>query len=426
MGEPIEPEDESLALAETNSRRAAVALEDAGELRAAARLFEYVGEHAQAAALRLEHAATVDSAAEKVAILREGAARIGGTTPEGRELHLVLARSLVQRAAAMDPGAARRALVLEAAQSYETGDEGARAGQIYERLGLLRRAERAYRDAGALEDYERILEVLESREQAAEDLRTLTGAVDEALREGRRLQAHRLMRDHVAERHAEGKAPEAHLARELAELEARVPRQSRLELGYEAATLRGRVRYVLSPRLRIGRAPGSDLCVQGGAVSRHHLRLSLGQDEGGEPTLVAEDLGSKAGSFYDGEALPPGIPTPLAWAGQLAVGIAATWEWRPSPPSKQPWAMLGPLDDDPTRWLCFAPDGAPLVLHGDRPLGATLQAAGDFVALSADEYTSVELAGRALGSGARVELIRGDRLILDGPGGRVRLEVSVS
>ncbi len=412
--EPPEPDETALAL--PGSRRAAHALEDAGELRAAARLFEYIGEHGQAAALRLEHASTVGDDEERVAILREGAVRIGGRTPEGRELHRALARVLVERAASMPPSAQRRAIVLEAAQSYESAGEGERAGQIYERMGLMRRAEVAYRDAGAIDAYERVLQALEDREQALKDLRQLQHSIDEALREGRRGQARELLRDHVARRRERGRSPKAHLLRELAELEAHSPREGRIELHWTQGAQRWRTKLVVAPAFQIGRAPGVDLRVEAPAVSRRHLVLALGDDSRGRPAIVVEDLASKAGSFVDGEALMPGERLELLDPCELAIGIAQTWHWEPGPPSHSPFGLLGPLGEDGRGWLLFAPDGAPLCLEPEFELPARVRSAGDFIELACAANCALELGGRILGSGVEVQLIVGDRgrLVFDG------------
>lgn len=415
-------------LARRQSEANAQALEHAGRLQAAARLFEYVGEHEQAAALRLEHASTLGQPAERIAILREGAARIGGSTAQGRELHLALARALCDTARILDPGPERRALILEAAQSFETSEHGAEAGRIYEELRMLGRAERAYRDAGALEDYERVLSQIEAKQQARLELQGLRESIDEALADGRRRQARRLLRDYLADQHARGTPPEAALARELGELEQRSARSHRWELAVSGPDGISRVRVITGPRLRIGRAPECELRVEGAAVSRHHVDLILGThpDEPEAMAIVAIDRDSRAGTFFDSAAIAPELPAALDYAAELAIGIAQTWNWYPSAPSHSPWGLLGPIGDNPRlgpAWLLFAPDGAPLATRPGAELPAFVRSEGDLTSLHADPDTLLTLNGRPVGSGARIELLRNDRLRLERAGSVWELEV---
>ncbi|MFO0634956.1 MAG: hypothetical protein U0168_19100 [Nannocystaceae bacterium] len=120
--------------------RAAIALEEAGELLEAARVFEYAGEHGQAALLRLECARTLRDRGERIDVLREGCARNPAGTPEARLLHLALAEALLAEVELESDPATARAHPLAAARALDDADEGARAGEIYEELGLLVRA----------------------------------------------------------------------------------------------------------------------------------------------------------------------------------------------------------------------------------------------------------------------------------------------
>jgi hypothetical protein len=438
VGEPADEPDslEERALAHTGpegmarqqSEASAAALEHAGRLQAAARLFEYVGEHEQAAALRLEHAATLGQPRERIAILREGASRIGGSSEPGRELHLALARALCDTARILDPGPERRALILEAAQSFETSEHGTEAGRIYEELNMLSRAERAFRDAGALEDYERVLAVVEAKQQARAEIRGLRETIDEALAEGRRRQARRLLRDYIADQHARGAPPEAYLARELGELEQRNTRNQRLEFSCHGPDSHHRVRIISGPRVRIGRAPECELVVEGAAVSRRHLDLILGThpERTDALSILAIDHESKAGSFFDSGVLAASVPLPLDYEAELAVGIAQTWTWHPSSPSHSPWGLLGPLENSPQHgdlWLLFAPDGAPLAFSPELALPLAIRGDGEFLRVEAQMETSTSLNGRPLGRGASFEVLRNDRIRVENGGQRWDVEV---
>jgi hypothetical protein len=142
--------------------------------------------------------------------------------------------------------------------------------------------------------------------------------------------------------------------------------------------------------------------------------------------ILAIDRNSKAGTFFDSAALEPDAPTPLDYEAELAVGIAQTWSWHPSAPSHSPWGLLGPLEENARQgavWLLFAPDGAPLQLSPDLALPAFIRRDGDLTTLHADPEASLTLNGRPLGTGARVQLLRNDRLILEAGTERWELEV---
>jgi hypothetical protein len=133
-------------------------------------VLEHTGEHAQAAALRLEYAQTLCGTVQRIAMLREGCARNSGATEEGRALHQALAETLLRHAEFMEDGAPRRAILMEAARALEEADQGAVAGEIYERLGMHRRAARAYERAGAISQLEYVLGLLERHEQIEQAL----------------------------------------------------------------------------------------------------------------------------------------------------------------------------------------------------------------------------------------------------------------
>ena len=153
--------------------RAALALEEAGELEEAARVFEHAGEHAQAALLRIEHARTLRDPADRLDVLREGCARNPGTTPQGRTLHLALAEALLDDPHAETDASRVRASQLEAARALEEAGEYARAGEQYETLGLLRKAATAYERGGEIGRLELVLEVLERIDDARKQERDL-------------------------------------------------------------------------------------------------------------------------------------------------------------------------------------------------------------------------------------------------------------
>jgi pSer/pThr/pTyr-binding forkhead associated (FHA) protein len=71
----------------------------------------------------------------------------------------------------------------------------------------------------------------------------------------------------------------------------------------------------LERELSVGRAPGNDIVLLGGGVSRRHARLLA---HGGR--CFVEDVGSLHGTFVNGVRLRPGAPHPLRHADRIGVG----------------------------------------------------------------------------------------------------------
>lgn len=390
--------------------RAALALEEAGELQEAARVFEYSGEHAQAALLRMEHARTVGDVGERVDVLREGCARNPGDTAEGRALHQALAEALLDEASREPDPSRRRSLELEAARGLEEADQAGPAGEIYESLGLLERAARAYERAGEVAKLELVLEVLERHEQAEAEITKLVAEVDRALEDGRRRQAHVLLLEHMAGRERLGRPGRPGPAQRLAALESARPRELELELRWN-----GRVTSVSArPRFVIGRSPDAQLTVPGALLSRHHVELSIDVSDSAGPRLVATDLGSKLGSFWDGDPLEPGEPTPLLEPGELGLGGTAAIEMVPlhGHHGEPCGALVRASHRD--AWHLFLPQGGPLVLAPDVRVPARLLFDRGWVVLDLASGVAADLHRHRLCAGATVELLVGDRVSLVG------------
>ncbi|PRP97300.1 FHA domain-containing protein [Enhygromyxa salina] len=411
--------------------RAALALEEAGELQEAARMFEYVGEHAQAASLRLEHADTLRDEQQRLAVLREGCARNQASTAQGQALHRALGEALLRVAEGLEPGARRRALALEAAQALEEGQRAGQAGRLYEQLGLLSRAAKAFTEAGDIERLEAIHAILEQRVQQQREQRSLELEVDAALATGRRQLAHALLLEHVRDAQRDGQTPLSSLAQSLSQLEHRLIRGRALVLRVQAhgAAQPTVVRVIGRSALRLGRGPQCELTVTGAAISREHAELALAFSDDGEPHLVVRDLGSRAGSFLDGEPLAPGEDHALfddgvPGARSLALGIASSfdlWSCRGSgsDEDQRPLALLreAGLSHPPDRlnsaWTSFAPLGGPLWISPTEHLPIALGFEGDQVVARTTPDWMVSLAGGPLGVGEPVELLVHDRVRFD-------------
>ena len=394
--------------------RAALALEEAGELQEAARIFEYAGEHGQAALLRLEHARTLRDPDDRIAVLREGCARNSGTTPEGRTLHLALAEALLTQAEAVEDAARRRGLELEAARTLEEADASTRAGELYESLGLLRRAANAYERGGDIARLELILEVLERHEQRVAAARALIREIDEATALGRRRYAQELLREHTGVgRNAVGdsdRPPPAELLSRLQLLGARLVGRDRVELRWGS----GRVTAVRgAPRFGIGRAPDNALSLPAARLSRHHVELRVDAPTG-HPKLVAVDLGSRVGTFWRGEPLAPGEPMALETAGELGLGATTAVEIHPVTASsgEVQGGLCRPVGTQ--LWSLFVPAGGPLWLAPDIRVPARILFDRGYAVLDLPRGVSAHLGDTPLPPASRIELMVGDRITLVG------------
>ncbi|MBZ5711721.1 FHA domain-containing protein [Nannocystis pusilla] len=414
-----------------------------GDGLARARALEHTGDHARAAALRLEYAHTLCGTAQRIALLREGAARHTGATEEGRSLHQALAETLLRHAEFMEDGAPRRAILMEAARALEEADQGAIAGEIYERLHMLRRAAVAYERAGAVTQLEYVLGLIDQIEHIEATLQRAGDEIDVALREGRRFLAHSLLQEHLHDvritrgplAHSGAPLLRAALARVLADLGSALPRGQRLDLRWGPGQV---TRVVLRSDLRLGRSPDVEINLAGASLSREHaaLRLeaiaasgSLGADEV-ELAVALVDLGSRAGTFWRGEALAPGEPVALEGPGELALGLsAARIEVHPLPRERgELGALLRPLGPGAAAhpWTLYLPGGGPLWLAPDRPIPATLELRPPFIAVRIAAGIRAQLGQEPLGPGASIEVLHGDRLHLDLPDGRLTLEISMT
>lgn len=383
-------------------------------------MFEHAGEHAQAALLRIEHARTLRDPSDRLDVLREGCARNPGDTPQGRTLHFALAEMLLEERHAETDASRIRALELEAARALEEAGQFARAGESYETLGLLRRAARAYEKGGEIARLELVLAVLERLDDSRRQERELLREFDEAVASGQRRFAQELLAEHdavtlpVLAFEAEHAAAPAGLPPSLVErrqwLQRRLLNRDRVDLAWG----NGRVTAIrMSHHLDIGRSPSADITLPAPRLSREHVRISL-EPVGGRTRLAATDLGSKVGTFWEGEALIPGEPIALETAGALALGM--TSELEVVPVEGNAGAVHGALvraaPDQP--WMLFLPHGGPLWLAPDIKVPARILFDRGLVTFDLATGVGATLGDRPLGAGANIEFLLGDRLCLVG------------
>jgi hypothetical protein len=393
------------------------------------------GPASQAASLRLEHADTLRDETQRLAVLREGCARNPATSVQGQALHRALGEALLRVAEGLEPGARRRALALEAAQALEDGQRPGEAGRLYEQLGLLTRAAKAYTEAGDIDRLESVHAILEQREQRQREQRNLELEIAAAMTTGRRSLALTLLLEHNRDAAREGRTVPPALAQTLLELEQRLVRDRAFGLivrplaeprgggAAGAATLGGTatvVRVIGRSTLRLGRGPQCELAVSGAAISREHVELALAFGDDGEPRVVVRDLGSRAGSFLDGEALSPGEDWSLLdeQHRELALGIASSFDLHThaDPGDPRPVVLLREVgltaapDRLLTAWTSFAPLGGPLWTTPTQRLPLTLEFQAEQVVARADSDVMVSLAGAPVGYGEPVELLVHDRV----------------
>ena len=130
--------------------------------------------------------------------------------------------------------------------------------------------------------------------------------------------------------------------------------------------------------------------------------------------LMALDLGSRVGSFWDGEPLEPGEAMPLTERGELGLGMSATVEVVPlRGHGDEP---IGALLRASTReaWHLFVPQGGPLVLAPGIHVPARILFDRGWVVLDLASGVAAELGRHPLPPGSVVELLVGDRLRLLG------------
>ena len=377
--------------------RAALAAEASGNVDSAAERYGLAGDREGAVRMHLARAQRAGDRNAEIAALRDALHWAGAEPALRRMAAAALGRALLARADAEGVATARdRERLREAAAMLVAGGDHRRAGEIHERLGDFAAAALAYSAGGLIEKVEDVLGRDEERHRNESERKDAFASYEAHMRVGRRDDARANLVRCVAA------APDTgEYRRLLDELDARLITGGRVELRrrHGAAII-----VCGAPLLGIGRDALCDLALRAGGVSRRHAEIEVG----GGGVFHLRDAGSRNGTALGG--LPIAGRMPLAGTGAFELGDDTRIEFR--------------LVGDPPALLLEVTRGLDrgvqvLAAHdGERiPLSA-IGLAGDLVFASGrpwlgkDAARELRLGGEAVRHG-RVQLVRGDRVVLD-------------
>jgi tetratricopeptide (TPR) repeat protein len=382
--------------------RAAVAAEAAGNVDAAAERYALAGDHAGAVRMHVARSERAGDRAAALAALRDALHWAGDEPALQRTAARALGRALLGQAQAEGVATARdQERLREAARLLVLGGDHRAAGDAFERLGDLSAAAAAWSAGGLVEKVEEVLARDDEQQRAERELKDAAASYQTNLRIGRRDDA----RADLAA--CARLAPtSAEYRRLLDELDASLVTGGRVELRRR----HGRGLIVCgTPAIAIGRDPLADLPLRSGGVSRHHAEVGvLG---GGRFEL--RDTGSRNGTAIGGVQLAG--PVPLAGAGRFALGDHCTIDFDVADPPPGGAAALhlhveAGLDRGVE--LLAVADGERVDLSGaGLPVDVEFHRGRPWLGHGA--AAEVRLNGEPVGE-IRIQLVRGDALIVDG------------
>lgn len=215
----------------------------------------------------------------------------------------------------------REKLEFEQANALFHGQAYHRAGVCFEKLGRFELAARCYRQAGSIEALEALHERQDRAKQDAQTSEQFQQTLDKAFRSGRRTLVLTQCEAMIQDPALAGRYPElmTRLSARAREIQGKTPRMSEVNLRiYPKSSPQQAIhqRYLWDERIVSGRAPSTHLALPDQSLSREHLALAYHDGE-----LNLEDLGSKTGTFLDGDALAPHEPTPLWPQTRYHIGL---------------------------------------------------------------------------------------------------------
>lgn len=388
--------------------RAALLLEEAGEIEEAARVFEQVGAHGQAAALRLEHARTQRDLDGRLAVLREACARARGDGPQVRDLFRAYGEACLE-AARTAPPQGRADHVLEAARALERGGEPEAAGSLFERIGRHADAARCFEAAGDIERMELALLAADRRKARRERARRTLDRVRSLWAAGARTDARRLL-DGIdpSTLTTEARGQVSRIMEAYAQHGTRAPL---LRLAWNGTPFD----LVVARGTLVGRGTAAHVRIPDPSVSREHARIVWTAKA---PALV--DLGTRTGTFVDGRPAAPGVEVPVGAGAELAFGLAPPVTVVFADPPAGVLRLEGPGLPRPV--LLAMPGAVVPLAEGAGRVVFRPHVDGPVRIEAADDETNLRLHGRGPAVRA-VDLLLGDRIEVRGPGADGILEV---
>jgi len=382
--------------------RAAVAAEAAGNVDAAAERYAMAGDRAGAVRMHVARSERAGDRAGAIAALRDALHWAGDEPVLQRTAARALGRALYAQAQAEGVATARdKERLREAARLLVVGGDHRVAGDAYERLGDLPAAAAAWSAGGLVEKVEEVLARDDEQQRAARELKDAAASYQTNLRIGRRDDARADL-----ERCARLAPTSAEYRRLIDELDASLITGGRVELRRR----HGRALVLCGTEaIAIGRDPLADLPLRSGGVSRHHAEIGVL----GAGRFELRDAGSRNGTTIGG--VPLAGPVPLAGAGQFALGDHCTIDFDVAGPPAGAAAALhlhieGGLDRGLE--LLAVADGERVDLAtGGLPVDVEFHHGRPW--LGRGGAAEVRLNGEPVGE-IRVQLVRGDALIVDG------------
>jgi tetratricopeptide (TPR) repeat protein len=374
--------------------RAAVAAEAAGDVELAAERYALAGELEGAVRMHLARAARAPTRITELGALRDAMRWAGDEPVLRRQAAAALGKALWEAARAEGIATERdRAKVREAADLLVTGDNHALAGEALETIKDHQAAAHAYSAGGLVERMESALAKDEAAQHAVHEETDAFAGYQTAMRIGRRDEA----RGELVRALAAASAASEY-RRLLDHLDTALLTAGKLELKRRGKPL---IVVCVAPHLVLGRDPLCDLTLRAGGVSRQHAEI----EHAGEAFAV-RDLDSRNGTTLAG--LPLAGRVPLVGSGQIGLGDECEIDFA-AHAGGLTLRVRGGLDRGVA--LIAGREGAPIdlaplgvaidvVFHRGRPL---LGRAGRAVMFNDEPLGDV-----------RVQLIRGDRLRVDG------------
>jgi len=386
--------------------RRGLAAEASGDYAAAARAYALAGERAKVAEMHLLAAERAGGAEARLAQLRTGIRWADEEDEAGRTVRRRLARALLdhvrQTGVLSDSD---RSLLHEAAVLFAGAGDYAGAGECHELAGDELLAAEAYQRAGEVERLEAVLGREESRRLRDGRQRDAYAEYQLHLASGARDRARAALAGAIG---AVTGPDDRNLRGLLEALDARMLVDARVTLRAGGAT----TTYLGAFPIAVGRDPGCRLALRDPGISRRHAEI---HELGGRFRL--RDAGSRNGTRLGGLRLEEGGELPLDGEGDLGLGDHCGLRFRAEP---------GVLRIEIVRGM----DRGRVIVASSGPV----EIAGGAAELRFPDGrpTLAALGGRRLSlngvhAGAPVQLLRDDRVVIEGGGdGQARVVIEVT